>query len=150
MWDWPSQTGKDSIKDEVKAVIKVVMPSTLSHRDSSGRLPIHSFGCFDGQGSVTFVPLLAEEGSKLNVGGEGNRGGLLVEDPEIRRNVLQILTRACPSKDPASDLLYRDILKKLRESNLLFKRKSENMTFFYIHAVQPPTQDSSTFLSGIH
>jgi len=45
--------------------------------------------------SLPFLLLLAEEGVKLEVGGEGERGGLLVEDPtepDDSLNVLQLLS----------------------------------------------------------
>jgi len=65
-------------EDEVKTVIET-FPSALSHMDNGGRLPIQSAVCFTR--SLPFVPLLAKEGATLKVGGEGKRGGLLVEDP---------------------------------------------------------------------
>jgi len=65
-------------KDKLKELIEA-FPAALSHTNDKGQLPIHS--AMWNTHSMQFVALLAEEGVKLNVGGEGNRGGLLVEDP---------------------------------------------------------------------
>ena len=80
---------REDIEDEVKAVVKK-FPSALSHRNEKGLLPIQSAVMYSE--SVPCVPLLAELGDKLNVGGEGMRGGLLVGDPvdEDNDNVLQL------------------------------------------------------------
>jgi len=43
-------------------------------------LTIQSAALFhEERNTFSFIPLLAEEGDKLNVGGEGQRGGLLAE-----------------------------------------------------------------------
>ena len=43
--------------------------------------------------SVAYVPLLAEQGTKFNVGGDHELGGLLAQDPTSPENlnVLQLL-----------------------------------------------------------
>jgi len=78
----------------------------------------------NGRKSISFVPLLAEEGLKLNIGGEGQRGGLLVED-DARNNVLQQVANAFYFEDSilhdAFDSRCLDALKRLRESDLLKK-----------------------------
>ena len=86
---------------------------------------------------MLFVPLLVEEGAKLNVGGEGSRGGLLVEDPystsNPKTNVLQLLANMKDDIDPAAaDLARLQGLKELRESNLLRKKdiKQYNLLFW--------------------
>ena len=109
-------TNKNS-QDEVRAVIKA-FPASLSHINNKGQLPIHT--ALWGISSTPFVPLLAEKGVKLKVGGEGKRGGLLAEDPGAdydNNNVLQILVSA--EADRAYDSVRLDVLKKLRKSNLL-------------------------------
>jgi len=90
-------------KSQDRQVINA-FPSALSLLDDAGRLLIHVAACFNRP--VSFVPLLAEEGVKLNVGGEGKRGGLLVEDPNSPHgfNVLQYLASVI-------DYLYLDVIK---------------------------------------
>ena len=66
---------------------------------------------------VSFIPLLAEEGHKLNVGGEGQRGGLLAYYTD-GLNLLQIL--ACLSPWYYNSFCLH-LLKRLRQSQLLKK-----------------------------
>ena len=111
-------------EDQVKTVIKA-FPSALSHLDDDGSLPIQAAACFER--SVSFVPFLAAEGVKFNVGGEGKRGGLLGEDPVYSLNVLQKVVGSAgflgllDMDSSACDLFYLDILTKLCESKLLRK-----------------------------
>jgi len=109
-------------------------PAALSHTNDQGQLPIHSAAW--NNHSMPFVTLLVEEGVKLNVGGEGNRGGLLVEDPysnhNPKHNVLQLLVNAKSDEDPATcDLTYLQVLKELRESNLLRKEDIKEYSMLY-------------------
>jgi len=122
----------DSNEDEVKAVVNV-FPSTLSDLGDSGQLPIHSAAWWwedmDSSAYNTGIPMisfLAEEGDRLNVGGEGTRGGLLVPipatiNPNPGDNVLQVLTYTCKSNDPSFDKVCLDAMKRLRKCNLLRK-----------------------------
>jgi len=106
-------------EDEVRAVINA-FPASLSHINSKGQLPIHS--AMRHSKSLPFVLLLVEEGVKLKVGGEGKRGGLLVVDPDPANvqghNVLQLLVNIT-SVTTSHDSKCLDVLKRLRESNLL-------------------------------
>ena len=101
---------KKHTEDQVRTVIKA-FPAALSRLDDDEGLllPIQSAACFSL--SFPFVPLLAEEGGKLKVGGEGKRGGLLVEDPVYSVNVLQEL-----SAFKANDAVFLDVIKNLRET----------------------------------
>ena len=94
-------------------------------------LPIQAAALFhEERNTFSFIPLLAEEGDKLNVGGEGQRGGLLAEYAEGLTalqidfndvgNVLQILAGHCSYYDS----FCLDLLKRLRQSQLL---KKENV-----------------------
>ena len=74
--------------------------------------------------TLSFVSLLAEEGDKLNVGGEGQRGGLLT-GYEDGLNLLQVLA-GHPYYD---DSICLDLLKTLRKSQLL---KKEDVTQYYL------------------
>jgi len=121
---------KDS-EDEVKAVVKK-FPSALSHLNAKGSLPIQSAVAYSE--SVAFVPLLAEEGITLNVGGEGMRGGLLLVDPasdDDETNVLQLLVCMTYDNGTTADSRYLDVLIKLRESNLLRKEDIRQYDLLY-------------------
>jgi len=111
---------EEDSEDAVKAAVKS-FPAALSHLNEIGRLPIQSAVWHPK--SVPCVALLAEVGDKLNVGGEGMRGGLLVGDPDDEDNVnaLQLLANLTNKKDTVSDSTRLDVLIKLRESNLLRK-----------------------------
>ena len=113
-------------EDEVKTLI-TQFPSALSHlhgyRLGDERielLPIQGAMSLSrlngGRSSIPFIPLLAEERDKYDIGGEGQRGGLLAEDPRGGRTVLKNLAiiNCC-------DSVCLDVLKRLRQSNLLKK-----------------------------
>ena len=104
-----------------KVVKKMItaFPSSLSYQDGRGCLPIHS--ATRNADGVGFIPMLAKEGVKHNVGGDDGRGGLLVEFqiiPTQSCNVLQLLGMM-PSHYEARSL---HVMKELRESNLLLKK----------------------------
>jgi len=69
--------------------------------------------------SIPFIPLLAEEGVKLKVGGVGKREGLVVANPWSDPNGLQSL--ACYGSSETEDSISLGALKRLRKSNLLKK-----------------------------
>jgi hypothetical protein len=93
-----AHTGKclhdlDNTKPDLDTLQKMIaaVPLSLSHPNDKGQLPIQSAAW--GNHSVGYIPLLAKEGRKHQVGGHDNRGGLLVGDPHDngRKNVLQLL-----------------------------------------------------------
>ena len=91
------------------------VPSSLSYENKFGQLPIHSaVAC---KASVGYVPLLAKEGFKHQVGGDNARGGLLVGN---YLNVLQWLASQHFGYDD-DDAVYLEVILKLRESKLLRK-----------------------------
>jgi hypothetical protein len=98
-------------ENTLKMIIDNV-PSSLSYEDEDGDIPIQTAVHF--KESVHYVPLLAKEGVKHNVGGDDARGGLLGD-----HNVLQGL--ACRGNSSESYVLYLDVMKKLRESKLLLR-----------------------------
>jgi hypothetical protein len=112
------------------------MPSSLSYEDEYGTLPILSAVRY--KKSVHYVPLLAKEGVKHNVGGDDARGGLLCDD-----NVLELL--ACQGSHIDADPLYLDIMKKLRESKLLLREDIRDHDLLYI-ACNPATLMRFEFL----
>jgi hypothetical protein len=122
-------------EDDIRTLIQCV-PNALSYEDEDGRLPIEnavwrytSNNTLMDTRAVSFVPLLAEEGMKHNVGGEGTRGGLLRND-EDECNVLNNLSRVSENDrdvDHVSfDLQYLNAIKRLRQMNLFQKEHIQN------------------------
>ena len=132
---------KKHAQEEVKTLIQCV-PGSLSYEyswvmeDDDDEtivllLPIQSavWDFADGNvynaNAISFIPLLAEEGFKLNVGGDGMRGGLLCDDDHIY-NVLQSLARArlevpCTDDGHDFDSDCLNVMKMLCEIDLLKK-----------------------------
>ena len=116
-------------EEDVRTLISA-FPDALSYEYNDGELPIHRCAweenawpggakTLDGR-QVPFIPVLAEEGVQLNVGGDQARGGLLTHN-EYGFNVLEIL---CLADVPeGSDLhgMYHGVLERLREMNLFKK-----------------------------
>uniref|UniRef100_A0A7S3QI76 Uncharacterized protein n=1 Tax=Chaetoceros debilis TaxID=122233 RepID=A0A7S3QI76_9STRA len=118
-------------EEQVKAIIEL-FPESLSQRKKNNFLPIQSAtmsGCRSGaRSSVSFVPLMASEGYRLGVGGEGNRGGLLsvMAFSENGHNTIKYLAGSYfdGEKGPGSEEYDRKrvrVLEKLRGMNLLKK-----------------------------
>ena len=111
-------------RTDEKVVKKMItaFPSSLSYQDDEGCLPIHSAIYYDD--GVGYIPMLAKEGVKHNVGGDDGRGGLLVDshiEPTQSFNVLQVI--GVLTRGPSfSDARYLHVMKELRESNLLLKK----------------------------
>ena len=112
---------KNTNEKVVKKMI-TAFPSSLSYQDDEGCLPIHSAIYYDD--GVGYIPMLAKEGVKHNVGGDDGRGGLLVDshiEPTQSFNVLQVI--GVLTRGPSfSDARYLHVMKELRESNLLLKK----------------------------
>ena len=105
---------KKPSKKTLKKMIDAV-PLSISYKNRKGQLPIQNAVWLDG--SIPYIPLLATEGVRHNVGGAGKRGGLLVVDPfDMRNNVLQMLASY------ACDTICLNVLKGLKESNLFLKQ----------------------------
>ena len=116
-------------EDTLQKVIDNVPPS-FSYDNGNGNLPI--FSAVEWKESIHYVPLLAKEGVKHNVGGDDARGGLLV----LPRNVLRLLV--CFDGDGTHDAVYLNAMKELRESNLLRKKISMIGAFCTGHANLKP------------
>jgi len=101
-------------------------------------VPIYSESQY--KDSVHYVPLLAKEGVKHNVGGDDARGGLVLGG----HNVLHHLAYYGGHID--ADPLYLDVMKKLRESKLLLREdiRDRNLLFF---ACKPASSISFEFLA---
>ncbi|GFH44106.1 hypothetical protein CTEN210_00580 [Chaetoceros tenuissimus] len=112
-------------KPSVEAVEKVVkkFPSTLSHQNEDGRIPIQKAATNDGH-AFEYVPVLAKEGIKHKVGGEDARGGLLTIDPtdDDGWNTLEWFVNVEHDDDyDEFDAKRVKVLKELRKSGLLLK-----------------------------
>ncbi len=74
---------KKYTEDDVRILIQSV-PDALFIKNYDGMYPIQSITWdysedgFNAE-AIPFLPLLAEEGAKLNVGGDGTRGGILIK-----------------------------------------------------------------------
>jgi len=99
--------------EEVKAIIDI-FPGSLSvinlHAGYGDLLPVQH--AVNRSRTVSFIPLLAEEGSQLGVGSEGSRGGLL----EDGSNAALAFTGLYGIHD---DEKCKQVLEKLRDLNLL-------------------------------
>ena len=89
-----------------------------------GQLPVQEKTVWD-YFCTPYIPFLAFEGVKHNVGGTDKRGRLLVEDrsSKNKNSVLHLL--ACvfsKSKDVPRDAICLNVLKGLKESNLFLKQ----------------------------
>ena len=97
-------------------------PSSLECKNDEKQLPIHSAVWY--HDNVGYIPLLAEQGIKYNVGGDDKRGGLLLEDPTDvdNMNVLQLLVNLRKDSNPIpTDTEYLKAMKDLRDMNHLVK-----------------------------
>ena len=115
-------------EEEIRALIQCT-PAVLSTKDEDDCLPIQK-AAYDYDNytdswdtrAIPFIPLLAEEGAKLNVGGKGMRGGLLCEN-KSGNNVLHHLTwvGGQDSNEESTDLRCLDAMKRLQEMGFLRK-----------------------------
>ena len=112
-------------------------PSSLIYTKSydGQQLPIQSVGRHPD--SLRYVFFLAREGVKHKVGGEDGRGGLLVDDPLFNTlNTLQTLGimsyRDITMRDK-NDEAHLDVMKELKEANLLTKDDLRTMTSYISH-----------------
>ena len=128
--------------DTVKELIQGI-PDALSFLDEEDQLPIQS-AVWD-MNTVKYIPILAKEGIKHEVGGRGMRGGLLVRDPdEEETNTLellvtlgvsdcQVLINLGDDDDPIRcDPAFLGALKELRKDNLFLKKdiKDHHLLFW--------------------
>ncbi|GFH49934.1 hypothetical protein CTEN210_06410 [Chaetoceros tenuissimus] len=117
-------------KPAITAVQKVAkkFPSTLSYvQEDDGRIPIQTAAASVG---FQYIPILAREGIKHNLGDEEGRGGLLVTDPtqNLGWNALQFFANVGGLKDATRveyeklDAMRVKVMKELQQSCLLFKK----------------------------
>ena len=134
-------------EDELEPMITTVPGILLKKRYD--RLPIHSTLCDNCQFSIPFIPFLAEQGVKFNVGGEGNRGGMLLEDPNSNKNILETLAGLKKtSNDVYYDSLCLDTMMRLKEANLLIKEDVKVHDLLYC-ACFPECKSRFDYLLGL-
>ncbi|GFH44079.1 hypothetical protein CTEN210_00553 [Chaetoceros tenuissimus] len=107
-------------KPSIEAVEKVVKEFTYPLKHKDGRfLPIQSAASV----GFEYLPVLAKAGIKHEVGGEDARGGLLTADPSDadEQNALQDFVNSGAYDDDEEDVKMLDVLKELREADLLKK-----------------------------
>lgn len=108
-------------ENTVEKVVKE-FPDSITFENDKGDLPIHSTTAHEHNiSSLKYIPLLAREGMRHNVGGEGNRGGLLGGNRSGSRNCLQNLVSTGHLFVQDKDNQSVKILKKLKEDGLLVK-----------------------------
>jgi len=108
--------------DAVKELIQG-FPDALSLKNKRNRLPIQSAVWSSDATTLKYVPILAKEGIKHEVGGRGMCGGLLVVDRmNSNQNSLQFLARLGNSSDQIPyDTPSLEVMKELRKDSLLLK-----------------------------
>jgi hypothetical protein len=122
----------DVKKPNEKVLKKMIaaVPRSLSYKNEEGQLPVQK-AVLNGVDGVPYIPLLAIEGVRHNVGGAGKRGGLLVANPttcniyvsKYRCNLLQMLASVSFHPHPESfETACLNTLKGLKESNLFLKQ----------------------------
>ena len=127
---------KEHTQEQVKTLVQCI-PESLSHgevdrlyieyTDLRIHLPIHAaiwdFHYYSTK-AISFIPLLAEEGAKLNVGGADRRGGLLypnVDDDNVLQLLVSCYDEECDRYRPGLDSLCLNVMKSLREMDFLQK-----------------------------
>jgi hypothetical protein len=123
-------------------LLKIIdnVPSSLSYENGEyDWFPIFTAAiCKE---SVQFVPLLAKEGVKHNVGGDDARGGVIGYNNELKQ--LSCTGDSSETHDP----LYLDVMKKLKESKLLLREDIQDHDLLYF-ACNPITPMRFEYLAG--
>ena len=114
-------------QDTLKKMISA-SPSSLCYKDFVGDLPIHT-ASYNTE-SLPYVPLLAMEGMKHNVGGEVGRGGLLVPNEDGDSPLKIFMTFNSDKKT------FVDVMKELKEANLFRREDIKNHDLLYWSAYE--------------
>ncbi|GFH46511.1 hypothetical protein CTEN210_02985 [Chaetoceros tenuissimus] len=110
----------------VETVVKI-FPDAMKVQNKKKRLPIQSCLWYTSS-ALKYIPMLAREGMKHNVGGEESRGGLLTSDPSSnpRLNTLQLAVNMNgESGTIVFDAGIVKVLESLKKGDLL---KREDIT----------------------
>jgi hypothetical protein len=121
---------KQPKKKTVKKMIDAV-PSALSYTTNRNNPYSTSL---QNIASIPYISLLAKEGVKHKVGGDGARGGLLLGIDVYDRNVLQYLAVNRKEDSPRKeefDNASLNAMKELREAKLLRKEDIDEYSLLY-------------------
>eukprot|EP00979_Chaetoceros_neogracilis_P010714 scaffold2563_cov201-Chaetoceros_neogracile.AAC.4 len=126
-----SEPSEDTVKQMVEGI-----PSSLTYKCATSQmLPVQSAVWH--VNSIKYLPILAKEGIKHNVGGIDKRGGLLVADPsrnDYNYNTLQLLVSVSdPSNAIAFDTACLNAMKELRKAGLLVKTDIKELLYLACH-----------------
>eukprot|EP01083_Nonionella_stella_P275714 936583_1 len=113
-------------EEQVKAIIDVFPESLSIEHADYGHLPIY-YATHEPR-KVSFIPLLAKEGLRLNVGGEESRGGLIYNG---YNSFLGIALLEAESDEVY--VKYKQVLEKLREMGL-FKKEDIKDSELLLHS----------------
>ena len=117
-------------EDMVRNIIHV-FPKVLKDKDDDRNLPIHYAARKDN--AVTVVPILAEEGTRLSLFDEKERGGLLVQDG-LGFNVFEQLCRR-GGNGPPCDEYCMYVFERLQKSGLFINEDVRDHDLMY-HCLQ--------------
>jgi hypothetical protein len=122
------------------------IPSSLSYKDDNTQLfPVQS--AMWNIDSIKYLPLLAKEGIKHNVGGEDKRGGLLAADPsdDDNWNTLELFVRIADHSNAIPfDTACLNAMKELRKAGLLVKTDVKKLLY---HACRPAAKMRFEYLT---
>ncbi|GFH48893.1 hypothetical protein CTEN210_05369 [Chaetoceros tenuissimus] len=116
----------------VETVVKN-FPDAMKIKNEKNRLPIQSCIWNESRYGAKYIPLLAREGMRHNVGGEEKRGGLLSSDPSFdngRLNTLQLVANMngyTATKEVDEGIVK--VLESLKKDGLL---KKEDVAEYYL------------------
>jgi hypothetical protein len=134
-----SKPSEDTVKQMVEGI-----PSSLSYKcAASQRFPVQSAVWYTN--SIKYLPILAKEGIKHNVGGIDKRGGLLVTDPsdpnDHNPNTLHVLVNIGDD----SDVIPLNAMKVLRKARLLVKTDIKEQDLLQWSTANCPPPPGDTF-----
>ena len=92
---------------------------------------------------LSLIPILADEGMKLNVFGDGMRGGLLCKDSSGRTQLWRICKDGGRGGHETSDLRLLDVIKRLREMGLVEKEDIKKYGLLHCYENMSEYQNTS-------
>jgi hypothetical protein len=148
-----SKPSEGTVKQMVEGI-----PSSLSYKCAADQLlPVQS--AVWNRNSIKYLPILAKEGIKHNVGGIDKRGGLLVTDPGSDHNLttLRLLANiGLTSNAIPFDTACLNAMKELRKADLLVKTDVKDLLYL---ACRPAVKmrfeylaewESDSLMTGTH
>jgi hypothetical protein len=137
------QPNEDSLKKMIDAC-----PASLSFKCDRGYLPILR-AVLDLK-SVQYVPMLAREGVRYNVGGSDGRGGLLFRPNKGFNNALEESAYRASFANIIIDEAYLNMFKKLREAKLFLKEDiQESNLLLHSCKLKSPAKLTFEYLADI-